>query len=176
MDLVGKCLIARPSIVDPFFKRSVVYIYEQNMQGVAGLVINKRKGSFTTTEIMLNRGFDPLDPAETVYAGGPVNETAVILLHTNEWSSSNTLQVDKHLSVSSDDLMFFKITNGDKPNGYKFCCGVAAWHPKQIVTEIKANHWLISELNTHQIFDVDGRQLWDEAVETNAKQTIDKFI
>lgn len=176
MELVGKCLIARPSIIDPFFKRSVVYIYEQNINGVAGLVVNKRNSTLTTTEVLLNRGFTPIDPPEKIYQGGPVNETAVIMLHTSEWSSSNTLQVDENLSVSSDDLMFFKMTNNDVPKGYKFCCGVAAWHPRQIVAEIKANHWLISKLTPHQILDVDGRQLWDEAIETNAKDTIDRYI
>lgn len=176
MNLVGKCLIARPHIADSLFKRSVVFIYEQNMQGVAGLIVNKRKSGISANDIILNRGFAPGGPDELVYAGGPVNENSVILLHTSEWSSSNTLNVTKELSVSSDDLMFFKLTNDNKPNGYKFCCGVAVWHPQQIVAEIRANQWLISRLSTHQILDVDSRQLWDEAVETNAKQTIDKFL
>lgn len=175
MDLVGKCLIARPSINDPVFKRSVIFIYEQNMNGVAGLIINNRS-PYTTHDIFLNRGFTPAEAPEKVYTGGPVNSTAVILLHTSEWKTSNTLQVDSNLSVSSDDLMFYKFVNGDKPEGYKFLTGVSAWHPQQIVEEIKNNSWLISKLSVHQILDIDSRSLWDTAVEINAKDTIDRYI
>lgn len=175
MDLVGKCLIARPSITDSLFKRSVVYIYEQTSQGVAGLIVNKKQ-SITTHDILLNRGFAPAEAAEPIYCGGPVNSTAVIMLHTSEWRTSNTLQVDSKFSVSSDDLMFFKYVHGDKPEAYRFFTGVAAWHPAQIKQEISNNNWLISKLSVRQILDLDSRQQWDTAVEITAKATIDRYI
>ena len=175
MDLIGKCLIARPSIEDPLFKRSVVFIYEQNVAGIAGVIINQRS-PISTHDIFLNRGFSPSEAAEKVYVGGPVNSNAVLILHTSEWKTTNTLKVNSDLSVSSDDLMFYKFVNGDKPEGYKFITGVAAWHPLQLKQELNNNRWLISNLTVHQILDTDSRQLWDVAIETNAKQTIDRFI
>jgi putative transcriptional regulator len=176
MDLVGKCLIARPNIIDPFFKRSVVYIYEQTTQGIAGIVTNIRKSKITTHDIFVNRGFTPSEPPEKVYQGGPVNENTVILLHTSDWRSSNTLCVNDKISVTSDDLMFYKFLNGNKPNGYKFCTGVAAWHTQQIAAELKANHWLVSDLSPHDILDLEGRTQWDTAIEINARDTIDRYI
>lgn len=175
MDLLGKCLIARPSITDPYFKRSVVFIYEHTPQATIGLVINKRNPTMLLKDLLVNRGYDTV-ATDPLYQGGPVNERAVCMLHSTGWNSSNTMIIDDKFSISSDDLMIYKFVNGDVPSGYKFCLGSAVWHPRQIAMEIKANHWLISELSAHSIFDHDGRELWDRAVEENARETIDKFF
>jgi len=84
--------------------------------------------------------------------------------------------VNDQVSITSDDLMIYKFVNGDVPDGFKFCLGSAVWHPKQIVMELQANHWLVSELTPHQIFDYDGREQWDLAIEASAKETIERFF
>lgn len=175
MDLIGKCLIARPSITDPYFKRSVVFIYEHTPQATIGLVINKRSPTLQLKDILSSRGYDTI-ATDPLFVGGPVNERAVSMLHSTGFTSSNTMTVDSRFSISSDDLMIYKFINGDVPDGYKFCLGSSVWHPRQIVMEIKSNHWLISELNQHDIFDFEGRELWDRAIEKNAQETIDKFF
>tara|TARA_B100000925_G_C21868839_1_gene413363 strand:+ start:165 stop:692 length:528 start_codon:yes stop_codon:yes gene_type:complete len=175
MDLVGKCLVARPNIIDPFFKRSVVFIYEHSKGGTMGFVINKRKPDIMLRDLLNDRGFDTAQN-DPVYNGGPVNPRAVCMVHSTGWQSSNTMIINDQISVTSDDLMIYKFVNGDIPNGYKFCIGSAVWHPKQIVMELQANHWLVTELSLHKIFDYDGRELWDMAIEANAKETIDKFF
>jgi len=175
MNLKGKFLIARPTVKDPYFKRSVVFVYEHNPQSVIGLIINKKSPNNTVNDIMRNKGYN--DIAETpLFVGGPMNQAAVCLLHTPEFASSNTLAVDHRFSVSSDDLMMYKFVNGDIPDGHRFIIGSAMWYPGQMNAELKANHWLISELTAHDVFDYEGREMWDRAVEKNAQQTIDKFF
>ena len=175
MDLKGKCLVARPNIIDPFFKRSVVYIYEHSANATMGFVINKRNPEMLLKDILVERGFDTIQN-DPVYKGGPVNQRAVCMIHTTGWQSSNTMIVDDQISITSDDLMIYKFCNGDIPDGYKFCLGSAVWHPRQIVMEMQANHWLVSNLTPHKIFDYDGRELWDLAIEANAKETIERFF
>jgi putative transcriptional regulator len=176
MDLIGKCLIARPTITDPLFKRSVVFIYEHTPQATIGLVINKKTPTMLQLkDVLQHRGYDTV-ATDPLYIGGPVNERAICLLHTTGWHSSNTMVINDRFSISSDDLMIYKYCNGDVPSGFKFCMGTAVWHPQQIVMELKANHWLVSDLSTHNVFDYEGRELWDLAIENNAKETIDKFF
>lgn len=177
MNLTGKCLVARPVIQDPFFKRGVVYIYEHTPKGVAGVVINKRKQRLTTEDIFANRGYENTFQApQPVYCGGPVNEKAIIMLHSTGWTSSNTMVVDKKISVTSDDLMIYKYLNGDMPKGFRWISGVAVWHPQQIKVELQMNNWLVTTLRPHFLFDYDGRDQWDKAIEHSAKETIDKYI
>ena len=175
MDLVGKCLIARPSISDPYFKRSVVFVYEQNVQSVLGLVVNKKLPNASLTDILNSRGYESMINLP-LFAGGPVNKAAVCMLHTAGWSSSNTLEINNRFGITSDDLMIYKFINGDMPDGHRFVMGSAVWHPQQIKMEIANSHWLISELSAHDIFDYQGREMWDRAIEKNAQQTIDKFF
>ena len=84
--------------------------------------------------------------------------------------------MNKQCSVTSDDMMLFKYTNGDTPRYYRFFAGMSIWHPQQILQEIKRNHWLITQLDIIQMFENDHRNLWDIAVERTAQETIDKFI
>lgn len=177
MDLAGKFLIARPSIVDPFFKRGVVFIYENSPTGTAGLVINRSQPKYNTHTLLQGRGFNTDHvPVEPLFRGGPVNEKAVVMFHSAGWNSSNTLNVTENYSVSSDDLMIFRYINGETPRHYRFCTGAAIWHPRQIAAEINANQWLISDLPPELVFEEDPRELWDLSVELNARETIDRFF
>lgn len=175
MNLKGKCLIARPSVTDPFFKKSVVMIYEHTAQATTGLVLNKRTNTLQLKDILSNRGYDSI-ATDPIHLGGPVNERAISMLHSGDWYSSNTMPVNDQISISSDDLMIYKFVNGDMPDGYRFFLGSAVWHPKQIAHEIQKNSWLISELDIQSIFNSDGREMWDLAIETSARDTIDRFF
>lgn len=175
MDLQGKCLIARPSITDPIFKKSVVLIYEHTAQATIGVIVNKRTPTLQLKDILSNRGYDSI-AVDPIYMGGPVNDRAVCMLHTGNWYSSNTMPVNSQISVSSDDLMIHKFINGDVPDGYRFCLGSAGWHPQQIKKELANNHWLIADLDARDIFDHDGRELWDLAIETTARDTIERYF
>ncbi len=175
MDLLGKVLVARPAIIEPMFAKSVVYIYEHSAKGTAGLILNKKLAT-NTQDLCRSRGFDANVPAEPVYSGGPVNTRGIVLFHSADWRASNTMTVNKQCSVTSDDMMLFKYTNGDTPRYYRFFAGMSIWHPQQILQEIKRNHWLITQLDIIQMFENDHRNLWDIAVERTAQETIDKFI
>lgn len=175
MDLSGKCLIARPNMVDPFFAKSVVYIYEYSTRGTAGVIINKKLVN-TTRVLLANKGFNTHVPEEPLFAGGPVNERAVVMVHTNDWHSSNTFKVNDSVGVTSDDIMLFRYSQGDTPRHYKFCCGASVWHPKQLSQEIARNSWLIQELDVETLFETDPKHLWDTAVEQAAAETMEKYI
>jgi putative transcriptional regulator len=175
MDLTGKVLVARPSILDPMFTKSVVFIHEHSTRGTAGLILNKRLAT-NTKDICASKGFEGNFPREPVYSGGPVNTRGIVLFHSADWRVSNTMRVNSQCCISSDDMMLFKYTQGDTPRYYRFFAGMSIWHPAQIQQEIKANNWLITQLDIDTIFETDHRHLWDIAVESAAQEMMDKFI
>src|SRR4051794_20935059 len=76
--LRGKLLLASPTMSDPNFARSVILIAEHTEEGAMGLVLN-RPAETTVADAVpdlawLTAGED------TVFVGGPVAETAVIVL------------------------------------------------------------------------------------------------
>ena len=173
---MGRVLVARPALEDPYFLRSVVYIYESTPNGVAGLILNK-KNYLKLENVCVQRGFafnaynNP-----HVYMGGPVNESALLLLHTNDFGSSNTMTVDGNISISSDSLMIEKLSMGNEPTQWRMFNGCSIWHPKQLRQEFEANMWLVTDLTVNEIFELEGRTQWDTSVNRTANQIVDKLF
>lgn len=175
-DLVGRVLVARPHMEDSFFQRSVVYIYEVTPNSVAGLILNK-KNYIKLENICAQRGYSFVGTENPhVYCGGPVNESAILMLHSNDFGSSNTMKVDKNISISSDSLMIEKVSMDNTPRFWRLFNGCSIWHPSQMLQELKRNSWLITDLTINEIFALDGRTQWDTSVNRTANQILDKLF
>ena len=76
--LRGKLILASPTLIDPNFARTVVLIAEHTEEGAMGLVLN-RPADATVSDAVPDLAWLADDDAQ-VYVGGPVAETAVIVL------------------------------------------------------------------------------------------------
>ena len=74
----GQLLIAGPSLADPNFWRTVVLIVEHTDEGALGLVLN-RPSEATIGDAVPELG-DLIPPETDVLVGGPVQQSAVIVL------------------------------------------------------------------------------------------------
>src|SRR3546814_5992165 len=72
--LTGQLLVAMPSMRDPRFTRSVIYICAHNADGAMGLVVNRLVGSITFPDLLEQLGIEADDNsgAIRVHFGGPV--------------------------------------------------------------------------------------------------------
>jgi len=175
VNLAGKCLIAAPSLRGSQFERSVIYIYEQTPNGVAGLIIN-HKSNYTTADLAASKGYSNSATVDTIYNGGPVNPQAVVMLHTTGWYSSNTMQVSADLAVSSDDVMIHKYLTGNTPDDYKFCAGASVWAPQQLQGDFGRGNWLQTRLTTQEIFAYSGLTQWDMALELAISDNVKQYF
>src|ERR1700750_2810356 len=80
--LRGQLIIAAPTLADPNFARSVVLIAEHTEEGAMGLVLNRPAGTLVDEAVPDLAWLG--ETAERVWVGGPVAETAVIVLA--EWN------------------------------------------------------------------------------------------
>ena len=72
--LAGKFLIARPSMVDSFFGRSVILLLQHSQEGAFGLV--------------LNRPAQAKDLPFPIYVGGPCKMDGLLMIHgLEEWAN-----------------------------------------------------------------------------------------
>jgi|TARA_A100001388_G_scaffold176448_1_gene132038 putative transcriptional regulator len=173
----GKLLVAKPHVMrDPFFQKSVVYIYEQQGEVVLGLILNKPT-NMTTTDVNKLRGTINSGAVAPLYRGGPVSEQSLLMIHTDDWSSTNTLDAKNGLLVSSDELMLEKLAMENLPKCWRLMSGMSTWVIPQLQTEIyRHKAWLVIDPNKQIFFDTDGEEQWKASIDLASHRMMETFF
>jgi putative AlgH/UPF0301 family transcriptional regulator len=152
------------------------------LEGTKGIVVNM-PSVMTISELCDQRGIEYPNHSERIYQGGPVAGDAVIMLHSDEWSSTNTTSAGAGYRMSSDYFMFEKLANFDCPAYYRIFAGIASWAPGQLELELNGdfpytekNSWLIADATDDILFATDGYEQWDVALDACSQQFFDRFI
>lgn len=172
----GRLLVAHPNLEGTLFERSVVYLYQDNDHGSAGVVLN-RLTQYSLKYLFDHKGYS-FDRHGHVYMGGPVQTQSITLLHTDDFNSINTQHVTNGICVTSDNLMLEKIAMGNEPIRWKMTLGIAAWSPGQLESEIKNKRpsWLTTDADISIIFDYDGEDQWEKALELCSRKMFDQYF
>ena len=176
----GKLLVATPVLNhNVVFSKSVVYVYDENAQGqVMGVILNKpSKFKISSLGSLKDIPFDPSLELKYVHKGGPVSDTSIVLLHTNEWVSTNTQNANNSLSNTSDLHMIEKLATGNEPQGWRMFAGMSVWVFDQLDTEINnQNAWLTCDPTNTNVFDYDEEEQWLKALELCSQQMLAEYI
>jgi putative transcriptional regulator len=172
----GQLLVAHPDLKDKYFHKTVILITESHEGGTVGLILNKPTLSSVAEVVERDEKTEwPFD--DTMYQGGPVNTYSLIAIHTAEWYSSNTLNLNDIVSITSDKFMLEKMAMNNLPQNYRFVVGISGWSPGQLEQEMtKSNSWLTCDSNENIIFAYSGPTQWELAIELCARQTMNQFF
>jgi putative transcriptional regulator len=170
LNLSNHFLIAMPSMLDPIFGGSVVYLCEHNAGGALGVIINKPTDM--TIEVLLDRidltlegesDTAPLD-RKLVMFGGPVQVERGFVLHTplSQFSSMMAVSDDIVLTTSKDVLE--AVAHGAGPTRLLVSLGCAGWSAGQLEQEIARNGWLTVRADPRIVFDLPIEERFDAAM------------
>lgn len=180
-ELVGKLLIAPPSIKGTFFQKTVILLTEDHVQGSVGLVLNKP--SQTTLKEFAHQNNVDMDVPSYVHVGGPVNIKALTMIHTNDWACNNTMRINREISISSSHEILTSIAMGKEPERWRIFVGLCGWSRGQLKNEIdgvppynKNQSWLTSSSDLDMIFDQDAKDQWSSAIERSGAEFAQKFF
>jgi putative transcriptional regulator len=155
--LRGKLLIAGPTLLDPNFARTVVLIAEHTDEGAMGLVLN-RPAETLVDEAVPDLGWMATDD-ERVWVGGPVAETAVIVLAEWERPELAGALVDGDLGFVGADADQPDQLDGAIRRARVFA-GHAGWGPGQLEEELEEESWIVEPPEREEIFTDDPDALW----------------
>lgn len=177
----GKLLVATPVLNNNVvFQQSVVYIYDENPTTgqICGVILNKpSQFKISSLGSLKDIPFDPTLEMTFVHKGGPVQDTSIILLHTNEWVSSNTLNAMNELAITSDLLMIEKLASGSEPKGWRMFAGMSVWTKEQLNAEVQGNNaWLICDPTATAVFDFNEEEQWLKGLELCSQQMLSNYI
>lgn len=168
-DLVGKLLIATPSIHEGLFKNSVILLCHHDDQGSMGLMLNREQAinvfdvldDMGFCKEMRGRGMAQMRFEEKyVFEGGPVDPYRGFVLHEANEAYDSTMNIgdDLHLTASKDVLE--KMAEGLGPERFLLLLGYAGWGAGQLEDELINNDWLIAHANTELVFDAPADHKW----------------
>jgi putative transcriptional regulator len=169
LNLANHFLIAMPSIQDPIFGGTVVYICEHNEKGVLGVVINKPTDMtmdvlFDRVDLKLAPGLRSSVVDQPIMFGGPVQDDRGFVLHTpgGRYSSSLTVTDDVAFTTSIDVLE--AVASGAGPSRMLVSIGYAGWSPGQLEEEISRNGWLTVGADAKVLFDLPIEERYTAAI------------
>jgi putative transcriptional regulator len=153
----GNLLIAGPALIDPNFWRAVVLVIEHSEEGAFGLVLN-RPSETTVGDAMTGPFLELVDPAETLFIGGPVQPSAVIVLGHFEDPGDAALLAFDDVGVlgagpSPAELSAGLITA-------RAFVGHAGWGPGQLDEEIDRGDWILEPGRLEDAFFEEPEGLW----------------
>lgn len=180
-DLVGKLLIAPPSVKGNFFQKTVVLLTENHSKGSIGVVLNKP--SKVTINDFARQNNVILDLPGFVYVGGPVNVKALTMLHTNDWTCNNTLRINEDFSLSSSAEILPSLAMGYIPKQWRMIVGLCGWSPGQLQQELdgvppynRKHSWLTATADLDIVFEHSSQDQWTEAIERSGSEFAQKFF
>lgn len=167
--LTGKLLLAMPDMMDPRFEKSVVFLCTHDANGAMGLVLNK-----VLTDIRMEHLLDELGLVSDitldlerlslpVMNGGPVETGRGFLLHSSDFDTPQTIQMNDFLNLTGTVDALKTIASGNGPEHVLFFLGYAGWGPGQLDQELQKNAWIIADPDPDIVFKEDHQSKWDTA-------------
>lgn len=154
----GTFLIASPDIENGIFFRGVILICEHNASGSFGLLINKPLEIDLPEEII---NLDTIaNPHVSIRAGGPVQTNQMMILHTHEESSQQTLNICEGVYLGGDLQFLQEMVADESGPRIHLCFGYAGWTAGQLEREFLDGSWYIHPATSKQIFNVPPEKLW----------------
>ena len=169
LNLANHFLIAMPSMQDPIFGGTVVYICEHNDKGVLGVVINKPTDMtmeilFERIDLTISDGLHSEVVNEPIMFGGPVQDDRGFVLHTPGTPYSSSLTVTDEVAFTTSIDVLEAVANGTGPSRLLVSIGYAGWSPGQLEDEIGRNGWLTVGADPHVLFDLPIEERYNAAI------------
>lgn len=167
MYLTGQLLIAMPTMPDPRFERTVIYMCAHSEEGAMGLVVNKPMPSIKIAQLLEQLEIDiswSTSEEDPVLFGGPVESGRGFVLHSADFMREGTMVVDDGVALTATVDILRAIAEGSGPRHYLLALGCAGWGPGQLDAEIQANGWLHAPSDEGLLFDQDLDAKWERAI------------
>lgn len=159
----GLFLVAKPSLVDPNFAKTVVLVTQAEDASTVGVIINRP--STLRLSQFLSPEFPTQNYREPLFVGGPVMRQAIVAVYRSDAvPEAPAFHVLKgvYLTMHPDNI---RKLLADPKARYRIYAGFSGWAPRQLESEFMQDGWYVLPADEATVFrnNIDG--LWDELVE-----------
>ena len=163
--LANNLLVAMPSLSLPEYKKAVIYVCENHINGSVGLIINRpmqypldwmfKQMHIVPTGIKQNK--------QPLLFGGAVQPERGFVIHrpVGGWKSSLALRDGVTVTTSNDIIHALAAETGPKDS--LVTLGYTGWEEGQLEQEVKSGIWLICPFKSELLYEVPFNMRWDYA-------------
>ncbi len=164
--LTGQLIIAMPSMSDPRFARTVIYMCVHNDEGAMGLVINKLLDALTFADLMEQLEIESLGVAPTIpiHFGGPVESGRGFVLHSSDYHKEGTILVGETIGLTATIDILQDVAEERGPSNALLALGYAGWGAGQLDSEFQQNALLHVPADDALVFDSDFDTKWERSI------------
>ena len=159
----GVLLVAKPGLVDPNFRETVVLVTQSHDSSTVGVILN-RPTTLSARELLPDApGVESYE--EPVYSGGPVMRRTVVALFRSESvppASAFHILNGVYLSMHPANIEPLLSRPGQR---YRLYAGFAGWAPRQLESELERDGWYVLPASEALVFRKDTRGMWEELLE-----------
>ena len=151
--LAGSFLVAHPNMLDPNFRRTVLFISSHDPEdGALGVIINRPLDKQVSD---LVNELPPHGLADVpVFLGGPVGKNQ-LMFAAFEWEKGQGLKLNHNVDVDEAGERA-----GADPASVRAFVGYAGWSAGQLEAEMKQNAWLLHKPNRTALKPETLPKLW----------------
>ncbi|MEI6352234.1 MAG: YqgE/AlgH family protein [Verrucomicrobiota bacterium] len=154
LGLAGSLLIAHPNLLDPNFRRTVLFIAAHDAsEGSFGLVLN-RESDKTVGEVLIEPGLGPLARVP-VFFGGPVGKDRLNFAAFRWRTESQLVECQMNL-----DLDAAKELALDEDIVLRAFIGYSGWSSGQLEAELEQKAWVVQKPDRDVLDPESCKQLW----------------
>jgi len=160
LGLEGALLIAHPNLLDPNFRRTVLYLVSHNAEdGALGVVLNRASGK-TVADVLPVQGLGPLAHIP-VFFGGPVN-TDRLSFATFHWARESQ-KVECRINVELEEAKELAL---DSEVVVRAFVGYAGWSGGQLEGELDQKAWVVQQPDREVLDPESCKQMWFTTMRT----------
>lgn len=158
---IGDILVSQPTLVDNFFKQSIVMLANHDEEGSFGFILNK-PANIKLSDLKV--GFSNFD-AE-IYLGGPVQLNSLFFVHSKGNLIEESLKVAEGVYWGGNiDQVNRLLEQGEiAKNEIRFYIGYSGWQPGQLANELSENSWILLNSRKQHVFGQSHQNVWKNLV------------
>lgn len=163
--LVGKFLVAAPTLQESCFTRAVIYMCSYNEAGAMGVIVNYPIDNVRIDDIMEQLNIETTyNHGTQVHFGGPVESNRGFIIHSDEFVANGAICKHDGITVTSNADVLQAIAGGGGPQHSMLALGYAGWAAGQLEAEMESGSWIVVSATKQLLFNTDNEAKWSLAI------------
>ncbi|MBB4153507.1 putative transcriptional regulator [Sphingomonas jinjuensis] len=159
--LSGQFLLAMPGMSDPRFDHAVIAICAHDDEGAIGIGLGATIDGLTLHDLLDQLEIDHgVAPDAPIHFGGPVETRRGFVVHSNDWSGQDTVDVGGRWALSGTIDVLRAIAAGNGPSRWVAALGYAGWGAGQLDGELTRPGWLAVTGDETLLYDTPAEERW----------------